>query len=240
MRPACEWFAHNFVPSPGYGLVCPVLSSRARARRRNHQVPRVPLPDVGVTSIREPYHRLFRGHYSPFIAHTDSFADPGGSPLLRLLASLEESVQVATSPCCPQDLPDVILRIVPMMPEPLPRRSTECLCLVLPQCHWPSLIIDRSAFLMFRERDFPRVRFETAAISLCSGLTVCSPHRSLPPLQFPLQGGRDFYIRAKRASLPPHASDMLSAQLQAIDGTRTLTSPDSQPCRLLPIIAYAV
>jgi hypothetical protein len=127
-----------------------------------------------------------------------------------------------------------------MMPEPLPRRSTECLCLVLPQCHWPSLIIDRSAFLMFRERDFPRVRFETAAISLCSGLTVCSPHRSLPPLQFPLQGGRDFYIRAKRASLPPHASDMLSVQLQAIDGTRTLTSPDSQPCRLLPIIAYAV
>ena len=125
------------------------------------------------------------------------------------------------------------------MPEPLPRRSTECLCLVLPQCHWPSLIIDRSAFLMFRERDFPRVRFETAAISLCSGLTVCSPHRSLPPLQFPLQGGRDFYIRAKRASLPPHASDMLSVQLQAIDGTRTLTSPDSQPCRLLPIIAYA-
>ena len=126
------------------------------------------------------------------------------------------------------------------MPEPLPRRSTECLCLVLPQCHWPSLIIDRSAFLMFRERDFPRVRFETAAISLCSGLTVCSPHRSLPPLQFPLQGGRDFYIRAKRVSLPPHASDMLSVQLQAIDGTRTLTSPDSQPCRLLPIIPYAV
>ena len=164
-----------------------------------------------------------------------------GSPLLRPLASLEESVQVATSPCCPsRTFPTLFLRIVPMMPEPLPRRSTECLCLVLPQCHWPSLIIDRSAFLMFRERDFPRVRFETAAISLCSGLTVCSPHRSLPPLQFPLQGGRDFYIRAKRVSLPPHASDMLSVQLQAIDGTRTLTSPDSQPCRLLPIIPYAV
>src|ERR1035438_8216726 len=31
-----------------------------------------------------------------------------GSPQLRLLASYEGSVQVATSPCCRQDLPDVI------------------------------------------------------------------------------------------------------------------------------------
>ena len=30
------------------------------------------------------------------------------SPLLRFLASLEESWQVVTSPCCPLDLPDVI------------------------------------------------------------------------------------------------------------------------------------
>ena len=76
IRPAVDWFAHCFVPSPGYGLVCPVLSSRARACRRNHQVPRVPLPDVGITFIRESSNRLFRGHYSPFIAHTDSFANP--------------------------------------------------------------------------------------------------------------------------------------------------------------------
>jgi len=53
VRPVCEWFAHGFVPGPGCGLVCSVLSSRARACRRNRQVPRVPLPDVGVTSIRE-------------------------------------------------------------------------------------------------------------------------------------------------------------------------------------------
>ena len=31
-----------------------------------------------------------------------------GSALLRRWASSEESVQVATSPCCHQDLPDVI------------------------------------------------------------------------------------------------------------------------------------
>ena len=45
-----------------------------------------------------------------------------GSPRLWLLSSFEESVQVATSPCCHQDLPDVILRICPVMPEPMPRR----------------------------------------------------------------------------------------------------------------------
>jgi hypothetical protein len=33
--------------------------------------------------------------------------------------------------------------------------------------------------------------------------------------------------------LPSHASDMLSARLQAIGGARTFTSQDSQPCRLL-------
>jgi hypothetical protein len=76
IRPAGEWFAHTFVPGPDCGLVCPVLSSRARACRRNHQVPRVPLPDVGVTFIREPCNRLLRGHYSPFLAPTDSFASP--------------------------------------------------------------------------------------------------------------------------------------------------------------------
>jgi hypothetical protein len=36
-------------------------------------------------------------------------------------------------------------------------------------------------------------------------------------------------------SLPSHASDTLSARLQAIGGTRTCTSLDSQRCRLLTI-----
>jgi hypothetical protein len=49
-----------------------------------------------------------------------------------------------------------------------------------------------------------------------------------------LQGSRDFYIRAERASLPLHAPDMLAVRIQAIDGTRTSTLLDSQPCRPLP------
>ena len=62
------WFAHCFVPGPGYGLVCPVLSSRARACRRDHQAPSAPLPDLGVTLIREtfppPAETLLSGHRS--------------------------------------------------------------------------------------------------------------------------------------------------------------------------------
>ena len=52
--------------------------------------------------------------------------------------------------------------------------------------------------------------------------------------KFPCRAAEAFYIRAERASLPSHASDMLSARLQAIGGTRTFISQDSQPCRLLP------
>jgi hypothetical protein len=55
IHPVDGRFADRFVPGPGYGLMCPVLSSRARACRRNHQVPRVSLPDLGVTSVRETW-----------------------------------------------------------------------------------------------------------------------------------------------------------------------------------------
>lgn len=122
IRPVAEWFAPSFVPGPGCGLVCSVLSSRARACRRNHQVPRVPLPDFGVTSIREtctasseditPRSSLLQTHASI----------PCSSSLLRFLASFEKSSQVATSPCCYRDYPDVILRILPQMPSPVPRQ----------------------------------------------------------------------------------------------------------------------
>jgi hypothetical protein len=123
------WFAHCFVPSPGYGLVCPVLSSRARACRRDHQAPSAPLPDVGVTFVRETYPASC-GDITPrsslLRAHVPI---PCGSPLLRFFTSFEESLQVATSPCCHRDLLDVILRVFPWLPGPLPRRSSgACAC----------------------------------------------------------------------------------------------------------------
>ena len=60
------------------------------------------------------------------------------------------------------------------------------------------------------------------------------PH-VVPTAASDLQGSRDFYIRAERASSPRHATDMLAVRIQAIDGARTFTLQDSQPCRLLPL-----
>ena len=133
-------------------------------------------------------------------------------------------------------LPTLSLRILPQMPEPMPRRFAECVCLVLPQ-HSSAFPIIRLGRLpaSFREHDFPRVGFRG-----CSYFVMFRPPSllSLPDrsyrCKFPRRAAEAFYIRAERASLPSHASDMLSARLQAIGGTRTFTSQDSQPCRLLP------
>ena len=178
--PRLRWFADRFAPVPGPGLVYPVLSSRARACRRNHQVPRVSLPDVGVTSIREtctasseditPRSSLLRTHASI----------PCGSPLLRLLASFEKSAQVATSPCCYRDSPDVISANPSLDAwSRTPAGPTECLYLFLPLCHRPSPGPQRIGFpLLTAKQLFRGSHFEAADISLCSSLRVCSPPSS--------------------------------------------------------------
>jgi hypothetical protein len=161
IRPAVEWFAHDLVPVPGYGLVCPVLSSRARACRKNHQVPRAALPDVGVTFIREtctvsceditPRSSLLPTH-SP---------NPLGSPLLWLFTSFKESLQVATSPCCPRVLPDVILRVRPVMPEPVPRRVP----LSASAWFFPNVFGLPKEEIWSASRFFPRTRFSAGLLS---------------------------------------------------------------------------
>jgi hypothetical protein len=124
-------------------------------------------------------------------------------------------------------------------PSPYHGGFTGCACLVLPQCHRPSL--NRKTGRLPASSANTTLRgylFEAAAISLRSGLQVCLPPRSLLPLQVPLQGSRGVFVQAERASLPSHALDKLAARLQAIGGARTLTSQDSQPCRLLLTARY--
>src|SRR5262245_48976348 len=114
------------------------------------------------------------------------------------------------------------------MLDPLPRRYTVCFRLFLPRCHRPSPMERWVGFpRLFRLK---RLRageiFEDADISLCSGLQVCSPPRSSLPLRILPQGSRGFYVRAERGSLPPRASDMLTARRQAIGGAGTCTPLD--------------
>ena len=52
--------------------------------------------------------------------------------------------------------------------------------------------------------------FEAAVIPSCSGPQVCSPPRSLLPIQSTPYGSRDFSIRASHGLLPPRAPDMLT------------------------------
>src|SRR5262249_53933171 len=78
--------------------------------------------------------------------------------------------------------------------------------------------------------------FEVADISLCSGLRVCSPPRSFLPLRDTAAEQLRLLRPSRTCCVTSHASDMLAARIQVIDGTGTLTPQDSQPCRLLPSV----
>ena len=54
---------------------------------------------------------------------------------------------------------------------------------------------------------------------------ACPPDRPYRCEKLP-QGSRGFYVRAERGSLPPRASDMLTARRQAIGGAGTCTPLD--------------
>ena len=88
-------------------------------------------------------------------------------------------------------------------------------------------------------RFLPRTRLSTGRLSRLQlfRYVQASEFARLPDrshrCKFPCRAAEAFYIRAERASLPSHASDMLSARPQAIGGARTFISQDSQPCRLL-------
>ena len=148
-------------------------------------MPRVPLPDVGVTAIREtctascgditPRSSLLRTHSSL----------PFGSPLLRL--SLVRGVSAG---CYQPLLPAgpsrrCLCESFPGCLGPCHGGFAECTCLFLPPRHRPSPVHYRGRLPAFpRPNDFITDRlFETAAISLCSGPQVCSPPRSFLPLQ---------------------------------------------------------
>src|SRR5262252_11236557 len=102
------------------------------------------------------------------------------------LASFEESLQVATSPRCGWDLPDVI--------SANPSRSawapvtavpwSASACFFLHVIGLPPFTIEVGFPLIPVENDFTTDPFfETAAIPLCSGPPVCSPPRSFLPLR---------------------------------------------------------
>jgi hypothetical protein len=136
-------------------------------------------------SIQSPFARCRR-----YLHRGDVFRPP------RSLCSLR------SAPAASGMFPTLSLRIFLQMPDPMPRRSHE---VHLPVSSFVSSAFPRSRMGRLPASD-PRTRlfadrlFEAADIPLCSGLQICSPPRSFPPLRLQPQGGRGFDIRAERAS----------------------------------------
>ena len=117
---------------------------------------------------------------------------------------------------------------------PYPGGSTKCFYLFLPLWHRPSPKKETGRLPQF----LANTTFREAGFRGCRYFFMFRPPSLLVSQIVPTaavlpQGSRDFYFRAERASLPLHAPDMLTVRIQVIDGTRTFTLLDSQPCRLL-------
>ena len=172
------------------------------------------MPDVGITSIRETWIASCED-----ITPRSSLLQTHSSIPLALL-SFGLSLVRGVSAGCDQPLllagPSrrYLCESFPACLGPCHGGPMECICLFLPPRHRPSPVHYRGRLPACpRQNDFMTDRlFETAAISLCSGPQVARlpdrPYRcDLSP-----QGSRGFYVRAEHASLPPHASDMLTTR----------------------------
>jgi hypothetical protein len=156
------------------------------------------------------------GHYSPVIAPTDSFVHPLWLSSPSAIASFEESLQVATRPCCQPDVPDVISENL----------SCDARAPTTTVCRAP-LPVTSSASSAFLNRGWVGLPFLSAKASSqratfvgCSHAFMFRPHSLLATLVAPTttvscRAVSDFSIRAiraERALLPPHAPDMLAVR----------------------------
>jgi hypothetical protein len=161
MRPFRPWFAPSLVSRPACGDCAGFIKPATHtdwetARCPESLCPQPVLPPAG-RRVPPPKRTLLLPHRSYGLMRRTPIY---GSPLLQLLASCEESWQVATSPCCQWVLPDVILKIFPEMLDPVPRRSHR---LRLPvsssvSAAFPTKRLGRLPAL-FREYDFSRGDF---------------------------------------------------------------------------------
>ena len=184
-------------------------------------------------------YRLLGERYLPLIALTDSCASPVTSPRLRPWPSSRSLCRLLSAPAANRAFSTLFCEsflgcLVPYHGGPI-----GCSRLLLPRCHRPSPKRGELA-----SRFFPRSRLFVGSFSrLQTFRYVQAPKFARLPdraHRCGLAAGRPrLYTRAERASLPPHAPGMLAVRIQAIDGARTCTLPDSQSCRLLPLLVGA-
>ena len=175
---------------------------------------RAPLPNSGVTSVGEtdpsPERTLLLRLRSYRLIRRSRWA----LSFFGFWPRLESPCRLFTSPCCPRQLPDVIsenLSLDAGSPTPAVHRVLSPVSSTMSSA-FPKEKVGRLPAAIPLETTSCGGTFEVADISLCSGLQVCSPPRSSLPLRILPQGSRGFYVRAERGSLPPRASDMLTAR----------------------------
>jgi hypothetical protein len=105
-------------------------------------------------------YRLLGGRYPSLIAPTDSCVNPAISPHLRLYPRERSLCRLLSASAADGTFPTIFCESFLGCPSPYPGGSTGCVCLVLPQCHRPSLNRKTGRLpATFRERDFTRVPF---------------------------------------------------------------------------------
>ena len=152
-------------------------------------------------------------------------------------------------PAATRIFPTLSLRVFPVMLGPLPRRFADCFYLLLHLHHRPSPTVNGSAC-----RFYPLKRLRSGGLFAgCSHFLMFKPHSLLATLVAPTttvscRAVSDVYIRAKRASLPPHVPDMLAVrnrqltarglsprQTRSLVGRSALSSPTT--CRFIPTLS---
>ena len=225
IRPVFKEFAHNFVPGPGCGLdarfyqaepapvvgttKCPeslcLMSALPSSGRR------VPPPPRTLLLV----HRSYRLMRQSRVALLYFGFWPRSWSLRRLLPA----------PAATGILPTLFLRILPQMPEPIPRRFAECVCLVLPQ-HSSAFPIIRLGRLpaSFREHDFSRVDFRGCSYFIMFRPPSLLASQIVPTAaSFPAGQPRLFtseqnvrrYLRTHRTCYPPDYRQLAERELSS-------------------------
>jgi len=196
------------------------------------------LPTVGVTSHGEtcsasseditPRSQLMRTHAPNLLALPSFGYSPRSESLCRLLPA----------PAASGFFPTLFCKSFPRCLVPYPDGPTECSYLFLPRCHRPSPKHYGSA-----SRFVPRTRLSAGLFRDCRHFVMFRPLSLLASQIAPTAAS---FPTGQPRLLPPGISCFVTSArsgyairpLQVIDGKRTFTFPDLQPCRLLQCLRW--
>src|SRR6516225_7578134 len=127
---------------------------------------------------------------------------------------LESPCRLLPVPAAHGSFPTLSPTVCSWMLDPLPRRYTVCSRLFLPRCHRPSPeekwvgFPQLSRLKRLRAGGFSRLQIFHYVPASKFARPPDRPYRC----EYSRRASRGFYVRAERGSLPPRASDMLTAR----------------------------